>query len=502
MINVRTRRGGQRASHVDAPRVLGPRRGRCHICERRRLRALTRRYTETKTALKPALYMVIAMLATGCAMRTDSPSVPKNVSHSEFVYPAVPSALRDRPGADLIDVGWRYLQNDDASNADRTFAQALRRDAALYPARAGQGYVALAKREFSRALSDFDAALKAGPSYVPALVGRGQALLALGREQEALPAFEAALAADSTLTDVRRRVEVLRFRGIQDTIEAARDAVRRGREAEARAAYARAIAASPESAFLYRELGLLDRKTAHPEQALQEFGRAVDLDPTDTVSLAQIGDLLEERGDFAGAEAAYRKAADLEPTPELASRVAVTAKKAREARLPPEFKLALTTPQLTRGELAALIGVRLDMLLREAPERQVVITDTRDHWAAEWIVLVARSGVIDPFENHTFQPQAGLRRGDLATAVSRLLSLIAMRDPELRTRLSRPPAIADVTPGHAQYTAVAAAVSSGVMPLLAGDRFQVAQDVTGAEAVDVIERVRAMASRTLPRSAF
>src|SRR5262249_18396818 len=161
--------------------------------------------------------------------------------------------------------------------ADREFAQALKRNAALYPARTGQGYVALAKRDFSRALADFDGALKAGPSYVPALVGRGQALLALGRDQEALPAFEAALAADSTLADVRRRVDVLRFRGIQGTIEAARDAARKGREPEARAAYARALAASPESAFLYRELALLDRKTGHPEQALQGFKRAVEL---------------------------------------------------------------------------------------------------------------------------------------------------------------------------------------------------------------------------------
>jgi tetratricopeptide (TPR) repeat protein len=435
-------------------------------------------------------------------MRTVPPPAPKTVAHSEFVYPTVPPALKGRPGAELIDIGWRYLQSDDTSNADRTFTQALKRNAALYPARAGQGYVALAKREFSRALSDFDAALKAGPSYVPALVGRGQALLALGRDQEALPAFEAALAADSTLTDVRRRVDVLRFRGIQDTIQAARDAVRKGHEADARAAYARAIAASPESAFLYRELGLLDRKTAHPEQALQEFNRAVDLDPTDAGSYAQIAELLDERGDFAGAEAAYRKAADLEPGPELSARLASSTKRAREARLPPEFKGALTSPQLTRGQLAALIGVRLDDLLREAPDRQVVITDTRSHWAAEWIAPVARAGVMDPFENHTFQPEARVRRGDLATAVSRVLALVAMRDPELRTRLSQRPAIADVTPRHAQYTAVAAAVSSGVMPLLGGDRFQVAQGVTGAEAVDAIERIRALAARTQPGSAF
>src|SRR5262245_37375053 len=180
--------------------------------------------------LKSALYIMIVMLATGCAMRTVPPPAPKTVAHSEFVYPAIPTALKGSPGADQVDIGWRYLQSDYANLADREFTQALKRNASLYPARTGQGYVALAKRDFSRALSDFDAALKAGPSYAPALVGRGQALLALGRDQEALRAFETALAADSTLADVRRRVDVLRFRGIQETIEAARDAARNGRE--------------------------------------------------------------------------------------------------------------------------------------------------------------------------------------------------------------------------------------------------------------------------------
>jgi hypothetical protein len=109
---------------------------------------------------------------------------------------------------------------------------------------------------------------------------------------------------------------------------------------------------------------------------------------------------------------------------------------------------------------------------------------------------------MDPFENHTFQPRARVRRGDLAVAVSRLLSLVASRDPEIRARLAARPAIADITPRHVQYNAVQAAVASGVMPLLQGDRFLVAQQVTGAEAVDAIDRIRALVARTRPASAF
>lgn len=449
-----------------------------------------------------ALLIALAMVAGACAPKRTVPPAAVAIAHGEFVYPAVPPTLQGKPGADLIEVGWRYLQGDNAISAERTFAFALRRNAGLYPARTGLGYVALSRRDFKGALSAFDTALKEGPTYAPALVGRGQALLALNRDQEALAALESALAADATLTDVGRRVDLLRFRNLQDLIESARDAARKGRDADARAAYGRALAASPDSAFLYRELGQLDRKNGRTDQALEQFKRAVALDPSDVVSLVQMGELLEERSDYAAAESAFRKAADIEPTPELSARLAATGKKARESRLPPEYRQALDAPQLTRGELAAIIGVRLDQLLREAPGRQVVLTDIRGHWANEWIGAVVRGGVMDPFENHTFQPRTRVRRGDLAAAVSRLLSLIAARDPDLRSRLAERPAIADLTARHAQYRAVAAAVASGVIPLLPGDRFQVAQPVGGAEALETIDRVHALAARTPPAAAF
>jgi tetratricopeptide (TPR) repeat protein len=440
--------------------------------------------------------VLVLAFAGACATRVPPPT-PTTLAHPEFLYPQVPPGLATAPGASRVDVGWRYLQVDDLKNADLEFGVALKLGPRLYPARTGQGYVATAMRDYPRALTAFDAALEANASYVPALVGRGQALLAADRTELALEAFEKALTIDPSLTDLSRRVEVLRFRNVQGVIDAAQTAARDGRVDDARRAYERAISISPESAFLHRELGQLERRAGNTDRALEHLRRAVDLDSTDAMTLVETGELLEAQGDASGAEEAYRKATAIDPSLNLSDRVSATAQRARELQLPAEFRAALTAPQITRGDLAALIGVRLQGLIRQAPARQVVVTDTQRHWASTWITETASAGIIEPFENHTFQPSALVRRGDLATVVSRLVALIAASNPSVRDRLSQRPTIADVPPRHLQYDAVVSAVAVGAMKLVDGDRFQVARQVSGEEAVEVIDRVRILAATTL-----
>jgi len=439
---------------------------------------------------------LLLLLTVGCAAKTVPPA-PTSLAHPDFLYPSVPVAMQKTFAAEHVDLGWRYLQIDDLRGADREFAAALKSNPKMYPAFAGHGFVALARRDFDRAITSFGAALAASSSYVPALVGRGQALLALRREGDALAMFDAALKVDPSLADVRRRAEVLRFREVQDLIEAARDAAKSGRLPEARTAYERAIAASPESAFLYRELGVLERRAGNVEQALSRQRRATELDPLDSAAFVQLGELLESRQDFAGAEAAYRKAVALDPSPDLETKLATVAKNAREARLPPEFKAALSAAQITRGDLAAIIGVHLESIVKAAPTRQVVMTDVRGHWAAPWISQVAAAGVMPPFENHTFQPNAAIRRGDLAVAISRLLTLVSSNDAALRARLAQRPAISDMNRRHVQYQAAADAVASGVMPLLEGERFLVGRPVSGGEAVETVDRVAVLSGQTV-----
>jgi hypothetical protein len=123
-----------------------------------------------------------------------------------------------------------------------------------------------------------------------------------------------------------------------------------------------------------------------------------------------------------------------------------------------------------------------------------VITDTRGHWAAQWIIPVARAGFMEVYPNHTFQPGAAVQRGDLALTVSQVLSVVAAENPRLaaswRNARRKFP---DLSPGHQRYRAAAIAVEAGVMQTLENDSFQVSRPVTGPEAIAAIDRLADLA---------
>ncbi len=439
----------------------------------------------------------LALLAvlSACAPVLAPAPVVTAPKYPDFVFPAAPAALARQDLSLRQQRGWQFLQAGDVRGARREFNAALKANPAFFPAEAGLAYASLAEREFVDAISRFDRVLKRSPGYVPALVGKGDALAGAGRIEDAVRIYREALATDASLADVRRRVDVLAFRSQQAALNVARKAAEAGRYDEAVAAYEQAIAASPDSGLLYRELAVVERKSGKAEKALEHLRKAVAFDPTDARALVQVGELLEERGDFAAAADAYAKAIAIEPSEDTRANLARVRGRADFAKLPEEFKAIGTAPQVSRGDLAALLGIRLGGLLQAAPRQDaVVLTDVRAHWAAPWIMASVRAGVMEAYPNHTFGPRGLVRRLDLAQVASRVLGLIELRRPALgrQWRAARP-RIADLPMSHLGYPAAAMAVGADVLPLVDGGFLRPARLVTGSEALDVIQRLEVLA---------
>jgi tetratricopeptide (TPR) repeat protein len=443
------------------------------------------------------LTVVSALAIPACAPKTSPPPVISMPRFPDFVAPGVPASLASGPAAGYQTRGWRLLEEGDVRSAEHEFSTALKTTPAFYPAEAALGYVELARKDGKAALPHFDRALDQQKDDVSALVGRGYALIALGRERDAAAAFEAAVAADPSLVDLKRRVAVLQFRGLEQDLARARQATHAGKLDEAIAAYMNAIASSPDSAVLYRELAAVERQKGDLDPAIEHLRRAVALDPTDSKSLVQMGELFDANGDVAGAEKAYSDALALEPAEaaDLESKIEMLRERAELARLPEEYRAIEEAPEITRGDLAALIGVRLAPLLQASRRRDVVlITDVRAHWAAIWIMSVARAGVMDPFSNHAFQPRTPVRRADLAQAASRLLARISAANPSRASSWeSARLKFSDLLPGHLAYPAASAAVAAGVMTMESNGAFEPSKPVSGADAIAAIGRIEALA---------
>lgn len=400
------------------------------------------------------------LFVSACAPKTVPLATVTTPAYPELSPPSIPAALANSPATGAEDRGWRFLQTGDVRSAEREFLSALKADPGFYPADISLGYIEMVRKDPKAALSR----------------------------------FEAALAADPSLTDIARRVDVLRFRTQQGDLAAAREAARAGHPDEAIRLYSTAIAASPDSAFLYRELAEAEMKTGAADVALDHLRKAVALDPGDSQALVAMGGLLEVREDFDDAAKAYADALALEPGPALESRLESVRSRAALAHLPDDYRAIGGLAQITRGDLAALIGVRLAPLIQAGRRRDaVLVTDSRNHWAATWIVAVARAGIMDPYANHGFSPRAVVRRVDLAQAVSRLLVRVQRVPNQARPWDAARLTFSDLSPGHLAYIAASQAVASGAMTMGAGGGFEPSRAVTGAEALETVGRIEVLA---------
>ena len=442
------------------------------------------------------LFLLTLMVTAACGpRRLELPPPAAAAKYPDFVFPAVVAGLGTQAAQERHHAGWLWLQAGDLRAAERNFQAALQHSADFYPAETGLGYVGLARHAESEAVAHFDRAVVANPRYAPALVGRGEALLVLGEREMALKSLEAAVVADPNLAPLRTRIEVLRVRIQQDEVASARKAAEGGRYEEARKAYERAIAASPESPFLYRELAAVLLREGNHDEALKQAVRVIELEPTDPRGHVLLGEIHEALNDQPNALAAYESALALERTEELARKADSLREGLALAALPAEFQQIESSADVSREQLAALVGVRLDPLLKRAGQRtSVVITDTRGSWAGPWILAVTRAGVMEVYPNHTFQPDAVVRRGELADAASRVLSLIAAHNPALASSWrSAKRKFVDVPPAHLSYPAASLSVEAGVMEPLADGTFQLGKPVTGAEAVAAIRKLEELA---------
>jgi tetratricopeptide (TPR) repeat protein len=444
------------------------------------------------TGLVCALLLGIAL--AGCNKnKAATPAAATAPKYPSIIQPPVPNNLSVSPAVQQrYDAGWARFQSGDPRGAARDLGALVTQSPDFYPAETALGEIALTQHEFKDALAYFSSALSKNGRYLTALEGRVEAALGLKDDVATAGALEQLLAVDPSREEARNRLELIRLRLVQGQLAAAARAKAAGRLEDAQATLETALQTSPSSPVLLRELGGIELSRGLLPRAEEHLRKAAELDTGDAETLALLGGVLDAQGKTSEAAQAYDKAFALDARPVWRDKRDALRARARLEALPAEYRNIPSATTVTRGQVAAMIGMDLESLVARAPRKAgVVATDVRTHWAASWILPVTQAGIMDVLPNHTFQPNATVRRSDLAQVASQLIGVLAStRAAEVTAWRSARPKLDDVPASYLSYRAIALAVASGAMTADESGKFAPSRQATGADLVAMVSRLK------------
>lgn len=385
--------------------------------------------------------------------------------------------------------GLKYLSQNDYDNAIQFFQLAIERDPQHVRAYLSLAEVHSMREEFLVAESYYDKVLQLEPDSVPAINALATMQWRMGNHRDALSLYRNALERDPQNQFAQQQMHVV----------------------------------SEELFDLHYSQGLQYQHAGNLDQAVIEFQKAASLAPEDEALAVEIGAIFLQQNDYAMADGYFQQAlsakADFLPAilgagrvqlaldhydeairyferarmlnpadPEPSNLLQQARREQLNASLPDEYWNISASPQVTRGEIAALlmVDVMLEHHLR-APENVIIISDITTHWAKSYIMKVVQYGIMNLPPDRFFRPDEPITRGELAFVLDTLFRTLGTPLPP-----GGQLPFSDVHPDNAYYDAIARVHAAGLMPPTSPTAFGILGTLSGAEALRIFEQIQAL----------
>jgi tetratricopeptide (TPR) repeat protein len=419
----------------------------------------------------------LALLGAGLLASCTRPAPPRPPETADYAFPSSKPGELSPDDTRQIEHGWQALLQGDVAEAEKVFLKLAGRRPELAAAQTGLAYARLRAGRLPDAAGGFAQVLARQPDYLSALVGAGATAYKRGDVTAALGYDRRALSLEPANAALKKRVSELKLQVTEKRVAEAHAALEAGDVVKGEERYREALAVAPEVAGIRLELADLLESTGDPMAAAD----VLEGDPTDDRQvLGRLASLLMSQKQYERALDAWRRILARDPKDPEALKKSREAISAIEfAKMPEEYQRIPGAPRISRADLAALLSVKIPALAKLKDREPKVAIDISGSWAREHIVSVLSLDVMDVYPNHSFQPGAVVRRGDMAKAAARVLDLFHVRPTNGQ-------APTDMAQSNLYYEAAVRVVGAGLMSLTPEGLFEPWRPVSGEEAVQVI----------------
>ena len=430
------------------------------------------------------LILLTALVFYSCAARP-SQRVPPRTDLGDPLRGTGLTATQD------FQKAYTSYEQGDQERARGRYFNITKKAPDFYPAYLGIAYTYLAEDNVELAESYIGKALDVNPDYAQAHFVLANLLEVRHNYVAALERLNEVARIDPKFPDLAQAQNVLKLKVTEQYIE-------RGRQLaetdpfEALNYLKAAHDMAPEVAQIPVEIADILIEQDNCQEAVGYLKIAREKNPDDPQVKLNLAECLFNLHEYEQAKNIYEELAlEMPNHPSVQDSLEEIRKRLFIKNLPMEYQNIPRSSEITRAQLAAYLVINVESLQKYRTDNQQIVVDIIQHWAQSYIQKVVSLGIMDVFPNRTFQPNQAVTKLELAKAASRIIEIIEMSggkkfpaDGEL--------VIPDIPPGHMHFGIVAKPVASRIISLDADGRFHSNRRVAGAEAMSVVNQLKAL----------
>ena len=421
---------------------------------------------------------VLVLFLTGCSrviqVRTDINIPELNSSEYHDSY--------------YID-GWKSLKAGDPKQAIEYFEKSNLEDDKLY---VGFGYAFLAQNKLNLARRNFKLALELNPDSLNAELGLASMYELMKDKENAFKIYSRLLIKYPDNIWIKVRYEYIKSTQTEYFLRKAEAFKIENRDKKYIQSLENASKYSPEIidlklkiADFYYKAGEYEKSSLYYEEILEKFPNKEDI-------LFKLAENYERMKKIDSAIIVYKRLAELKPGDiNITNKINDLKVKFYEIKLPLKFKNIFFKDDISREDLAALIGYYFDKYLT-VEKTPLIITDITGSYAKDYIIKLCTLNIMKLRADHSFGRFKNIKitRGDFAVVIHSLIMYLENYGLDIRftpyENIVEPP---DISPLHKNYKIIKFLINSQIMRLDAENKFNSTLNISPAEAFTSIKKI-------------